>query len=252
MTQFNCQCNFTCEKVISQGAASKPWQAVALRPAEVRKLRHHLLKGGTQFELMLWTLMILGIKGFLHAEENSTLRVEDFPPDYFKAQDNFIQRLCMKINGKKDHYDVMLAIFDDNVCPKLSSMRTLLLWIAVSGITSGYIFPCESELRKMDRDDNYQTPEKHLHFQRYSQVLKNVVMKALGFHSNKSKPFTIGTHMIQQTAYLFTTWGLESLTDTKKMCIITSKQEKRLTSLRLCMSFLVQRTYMSLFRSISC
>jgi hypothetical protein len=215
---------------IAKGAASKPRQAVALRPAEVRKLRHHLLKGGTWFELMLWTLMILGIKGFLRAEENITLRVEDFPPEYFKAQNNFIQRLCMKINGKKDHYDVMLAIFDDNECPELSSMRAILLWIAVSGITSGYIFPCESELRKMDRDDNYRTPEKHLHFQRYSQVLKKVVMKALGFHSNKSKPFIIGTHMIRRTAYLFATWGLESLTDTKKMCIIASARHHDLTT----------------------
>jgi hypothetical protein len=43
---------------IAKGAASKPRQAVALRPVEVRKLWHHLLKGGTQFELLLRMLMI--------------------------------------------------------------------------------------------------------------------------------------------------------------------------------------------------
>lgn len=106
-----------------------------LLPHELRMIRTELLSRNKIFDFMIWTILIVGIKGYLRAQEDLTLEISSFDRSYFQLLTDRIVQLCMAIRGKtKRSKPSLLKICDDQSCPEFSSLRTLLLWLAVTGI----------------------------------------------------------------------------------------------------------------------
>ena len=67
----------------------------AFYPGELRNIRIFLLSANDTYKLMLWTIVLVGIKGFLRVDEVLNLKVEDLPQDYFAVPAHNVEGLCM-------------------------------------------------------------------------------------------------------------------------------------------------------------
>jgi hypothetical protein len=90
-----------------------------LLPGEVRDLWIHLLSFNDLNHLMLWTIIILGIKMFLRVEEVLELTVEQFMDEYFQVSKDSVKGLCAKIQGKRDPKWLYFMIWNDTDCPQV-------------------------------------------------------------------------------------------------------------------------------------
>ena len=79
-------------------------------------------------------------------------------------------------------------------------MRHLLLWLKVSGIKSGYLFPdlVNSQLE----DGKYSMRMSYPYFLRF---LKDLAINVLG---RDVTDHIFGTHILRKTGYLFAIWGV--------------------------------------------
>lgn len=176
----------------------------AFYPGELRNIRIFLLSANDTYKLMLWTIMLVGIKGFLRIDEALNLQVEDLPQDYFAVSANNVEALCMTVQGKTDQEKKHLAIWDDKECPDFSPSRTLLIWLAVSGIKSGKLFPCKAELH-----GGTKSPTQPLPYDDFLKEIKYLCTHVLKKEADSPamKSMIIGTHMLRKTAYLLAYWG---------------------------------------------
>jgi hypothetical protein len=62
--------------------------------------------------------------------------VEDLPTDLFVVTDEDVEALVAELEGKCDAGVQNMVMWDDKDCTDFS-----LIWLAMSGIKSGYIFP---------------------------------------------------------------------------------------------------------------
>jgi hypothetical protein len=98
---------------------------IAFLPGELRDIHNHLLSHNNLKYLMLWVIIIVGVKLFLRIDEALDLKYE---PAYFVVKDCNIESLLVKMKGKCD--DKWLhALCDDKDCTKLSAAHAILLWI---------------------------------------------------------------------------------------------------------------------------
>ena len=144
--------------------------------------------------------MLVGIKGFLRIDEALNLKVEDLPQDYFVVTEHSVEGLCMIVQGKTDQEKQYLAIWDDTECPDFSPARALLIWLAVSGIQSGALFPSASEL-----SSGTKSPSESLHYDDFlAEITKFLCTDVLKKDANSSamQNMIIGTHILCKTAYL--------------------------------------------------
>jgi hypothetical protein len=120
-------------------------------PCELREMRNWLLSQNTVEHTMLWVVMIVGIKLFLRIEEVLELKYEQILTEFciVDKDEMEVSALCADICGKTDkekHYK--MAIWDDEECPEFSALRALLLWVSITGIEGGYLFPTKELLQK--------------------------------------------------------------------------------------------------------
>ena len=173
-------------------------------PGELQDLRLYLLSMNNRYKLMIWTIMLVGIKGFLRIEEALNLEVEDLPQDYFVVTRENVEGLCMTVQGKTDEDKQYLAIWDDKECPDLSPSRALLIWLAVTGIKTGKLFPSEDELHS-----GTESPTESLPYEDFLKEIKflctNILKKEAD--SPAMKKMIIGTHMLRKMGYLLAYWG---------------------------------------------
>ena len=176
----------------------------AFYPGELRDVRRYLLSANNTYKMMIWTIMLVGIKGFLRIEEALNLKVEDLPQDYFVVTQHSVEGLCMTVQGKTDQEKQFLAIWDDKECPDFSPARALLIWLALSGITSGYLFPCLRELLI-----GTTTPSESMPYEDFLGVIKFLCTEVLKKEANSPamKRMIMGTHMLRKTGYLLAYWG---------------------------------------------
>jgi hypothetical protein len=186
-------------------------------PSELRQIRSHCLTSNTKHKLMIWTIWIVGIKGFLRVEEALSMTVEDFREQYFVVKENAVKNLAYFVDGKCDHDPCLLACWDDDECPEFLPVRAVLLWLVSSGIRSGPLFPPRDQLESVATLGIVQMPKEptkdgNLPTFSYAEFLKEtqflcayVLGKDMDSHAMKS--LIIGTHMMRKTGYLIAIWG---------------------------------------------
>ena len=191
--------------------------AMYFLPSELRQIRSHCLAANNKRKMMIWTIWIVGIKGFLRVEEALSLTVEDFEEKYFVVDKHSVENLAYFVNGKTDHEKCLLACWDDAECPEFSPVRPLLLWLAVSGIRSGPIFPPSDQLDsvatfgtvQMPRGSKKDAPLPSFSYNEFLKETQFLCATVLGkdMDGEAMNKLIIGTHMMRKTAYLLAIWG---------------------------------------------
>ena len=169
---------------------------------------------------MLWTMLLFGITQGLRIDEIITMTVEQFLFELFAIKETHIQNLYHTVNGKTDGGDQDLVVWDDSYCPDMSSLRMVLLWVRVSGIKSGYLFPSLEHLA----DRSVLASGKHDHYC-YANVLKDI--KFLHYnvlHCPYSPTLIIGCHTLRKTKVLLACWGNFQTKFTQDMILKTNGQ----------------------------
>lgn len=191
------------EKYIDENYESR--STVALFPSELRKIRNYLMAMNDLNGLMLWCLIILGVRLYLRVDEVLSLTIESFIPEYFVVKRRQVMTLCVKVKGKTDQDYQHFQVFDDLECPELSAVRPLLLFLAASGRKQGYIFPTLSQIMEPFPTIHYEYPNALSDLQYLCQdVLKKNFVSA-----NGHRIFS-GTHTLRKTAFLLAYWGIKT------------------------------------------
>lgn len=178
-----------------------------LVPKMLRAIRNACLASNDLYSLMIWTLIIVGIKLFARIDEVMQLKVEDLPHEFFFVKDGNVEALATKIKGKCDTKVHTMALWDDKECPEFSPSRALMVWLAVSGIESGYIFPTRSFLQ--GGLVGKQPAGKHAAYTSLLEHIKNLVLNTCEIPEDMMLNLFIGTHLLRKTAYLIAMWGLQ-------------------------------------------
>ena len=177
----------------------------AFLPEQLRDIREYCLSQNTHFMLMMWTMVIVGVKLFLRIDEVITMKVEDFKQQHFVVTADNVEGLCVEIFGKKERKAKPFYVWDDKDCPEFDAAKAILLWLAVSGIESGYMFPTPDHLKAKSKD-----PSDHFPYKSMLTMMKKFVFDILG--EDKDDPLMmsriVGTHMLRKTAFLIASWGL--------------------------------------------
>jgi hypothetical protein len=175
----------------------------AFLPGQLRDIRDFLLSTNSLFNLMLWTLIIVGIKQFERIDEVVEMTIEDFLPELFAVKVDSVEGLAHEIDGKRESVPLTFAMWDDKDCPEFSASTALLIWLAVSGIKSGPLFPTFDELKT--RKETY---EQHISYNTCLTSIKNLCKGVLKLDiSRKNDPRIFGTHMLRKTSFLLAYWG---------------------------------------------
>jgi hypothetical protein len=76
---------------------------------------------------------------FLDVEEVLELTIEQFVKKYSQVIEDDVKGLCAKIKGKHDASWLHFMIWHDEECPEFSANYAVLIWVELSGITSGQL-----------------------------------------------------------------------------------------------------------------
>ena len=176
----------------------------AFLPGQLRDIREYLLASNNKLNMMIWTMICVGVKLFLRIDEVILMKVEDFNTSYFVVTKDNVEGLCVKIKGKKEKTALHFMLWDDKDCPDFSPTKAILAWIAYSGIRSGPIFPTKEQLDA----GNTETTE-HYGYESFLQQMKFLCQHILkeDLKSEQMKNLIIGTHMLRKSAFLMAYWG---------------------------------------------
>jgi len=178
--------------------------SAAFLPSHLRSLRSHLMSKNNLESLMHWTIIMLGTRLFLRVQEVLELQIESFQPEWFLIDGKRVISLCVKIKGKTDKQDKYFQVYDDPEFPELSPVRPLLLFIAASKRTGGFIFPAASQMHEA-------VPTKSYSYQGFLKTLKNLV-EYLNMDltaATNGRHLYAGTHMLRKTGFVLAFFGIK-------------------------------------------
>ena len=182
-----------------------------LTPGDVRQLHATLTSTGTLRDFMTYTMIIIGLKLFLCADELLSIKSEHFVEDHFVVHPDKVQSLVLKVKGKSDPHPVELCLFRDDECPEFCPVRHLLLYMKIAGIVpgcSGYLFPTFASLKTNPGTvRSFSTKYDYLD---WLYTIKKVIKSSIpNFFDNQNENIVkIGTHTLRKTGYLFAVWGV--------------------------------------------
>jgi hypothetical protein len=147
-------------------------------------------------------MILLGIKQFLRSDELLDVEVHDFVRDLqIIKKEKGVEALVMKICGKSDDIPKDLIIWADEEYPEFCPIRHLLLYVKLSGLKSGYLFPPEWTL------PDAATGKSILPYD-YDDFLAKMKVLCVEKLGQRSRDNIYGTHILRKTAYLFAIWGV--------------------------------------------
>jgi hypothetical protein len=161
-------------------------------------------------------MVIMGIKLFLRISELLSIKIEDFDPSLMLLESTtcHVSALAVLIKSKGGDYH-WLSMYCDDEYPELCPIRALLLYISLSGIKEGYIFPKilpafrdvatydESSTEPTGNDD-----ESTLHYPYAAFISKMKFLLTVIIRREKCPTDIFGTHILRKTAYLFAIFGM--------------------------------------------
>jgi hypothetical protein len=181
-------------------------QTWALLPFQLRDIIDFCIASNQKYYFMIGFIMVLGVKGFLRIEEDLDVAVERFVTEYFAVTEHNVEALAMWVDGKTEKEKAHLALWDDLECPYYAASRWTMIWMKISGIKGGKLFPCKEQL-----DSGCTNPTVALSYADMLQEIKNLMVGPLGIDPNspKMRRLIVGTHTLKRTAHLFAFWGLK-------------------------------------------
>ncbi len=185
---------------------------VQLLPGEIRTLRDNLVNSGCFINFQIYTMILLGIKCFLRAEELLQLRIEHFDPKYMIIrEDGKINSITVQVQGKSDPVPVYLQIFSDDNCTEFCPIRHLIAYMSLLDVKEGFIFPSKSKLfalvNGLECLDHVN--EDRWRYTDWLNDLRTILQKYTQRKDELNKGHgKLGTHTLRKTGYLFAVWGV--------------------------------------------
>jgi hypothetical protein len=176
--------------------------ACTLLPKHVRAIRRELLKTNELANLQLYTILIVSISCFLQFDDFNTLTVASLIEGLHVVKVTGTVALCVKVQGKCDPKPVHLYLWSDETCPEFCPVRHLLLYLYLTGISDGHLFP---NLKKPFGPGIVSHPLK---YEKVQDAFKKIMATVAPDFAEK-----FGTHTARKTSYLFAVWGLGSEAD---------------------------------------
>jgi hypothetical protein len=79
-----------------------------------------------------------------------------------------VKQLCFFVKGKTDNVGVHLLVHADNEIPQLCPIRALMMYLHVSGIRSGFLFPHDGIISNLQTNHQTEDEAGSHGFKRYS------------------------------------------------------------------------------------
>jgi integrase len=177
-----------------------------LLPGDLRDLGEKLV-GADRQGFQIYVMILLGIKLFLRASELISIRMEDFRERLYIVNDDRVRGISIAVDGKSDYGTQYLYIWEDEECPEFCPLRHLLVYMATTGITEGYLFPYFKKHEKIQ--DKVDTPWV---YSQWRTKIRTLVLRHCSSKMNPDpdfdEPIKIGTHTLRKTGYLFSVFGI--------------------------------------------
>lgn len=179
-----------------------------LLPSDIRRLRNYLIASNTVEGLKLYLIIIIAVKLFLRSDEFGNIEFSDIVAGMTVVTASGVEALVFRVKGKSDPIPVELFLWEDEDYPEFCGLRHLWVYLFLTGIKGGYLFPTDEELNNMPADGVCQTAESYCTVMSKLQELFATVL---------CKPdVKLGTHSFRKTAYLFAFWGGGLMDDVMK------------------------------------
>ena len=198
-----------------------------LYPREVRELRTFLLSQDNPICIMMWLMILTGIKLFFRVSELVKMKVEDLEHSYSPkgkeydmpargfntltrcqvVHENYdVRTIVVEVHGKRDIRPVRLAILCDYDCPEFDLLVHILWYMKLFNIQSGYIFPTPDVLIAQWKSGCVEplNATDHIKYATVLMIIKRLITKVC---KRDIFLFTVATHILRKTAYLFAVWG---------------------------------------------
>jgi hypothetical protein len=157
-------------------------------------IRHQLPRGVIGLQTVC--IVLMAIRLFLRHDEFHDIKLEEFLPDLFEIKDGNVSALAIEVYGKADKRWVSLKLWANDEWPDIDPVRYLLIYLKLTGIKSGYLFPSAKELEAKPADGVYKTT---VSYSTFMFQLKNICIEVLP----KRKDLKIGCQVWRKTGYLF-------------------------------------------------
>jgi hypothetical protein len=112
-----------------------------------------------------------------------------------------VKAVAVQVTGKRDPTPVTLYLWRDDAVPELDPVAGLLLWIYISKIQSGYLFPDLTSVQ------DGSVSSSHCAYETFQQRFKKLCLDC----TRRTGPF--GTHTLRKTGFLLGVWGGAVLVD---------------------------------------
>jgi len=176
----------------------------ALNPKDIRHIRSYLLAQNSIYFMGVYTAILVAVCLFLRSDEMLPLSVADFFPSCFvRTPDGKIRALCLRIWGKKEKGWRYYWLWVDDEYPDLCPVRHLLIFVHLSGIQEGFLFPTEKELA-LNIAGNVGRYDTHISYSTFSKFFCRMCSRVL---TNGGNVLNLGLHVFRKTAYKFAIWG---------------------------------------------
>jgi hypothetical protein len=161
---------------------------------------HHL----KHFEF--YTMVLCGIYLFGRFDEYHDLEISDFDDPkcqvLYNISNSVIECIALSIDGSKNHgQDAYYQIFFNDDMPRQCFLRHLLVWLHITGIESGSIFPNPTDLYHNTLLVN------GFHSKVSDQLFNSWLQAMLSKHCRHSAQVRAGTHTLKVTAFLLAIMG---------------------------------------------
>ena len=136
----------------------------SLLPWEVQRIRKYLLSQNNFWGVQMWAMINLQIHLGLKHNDLINLKFSDILLNLsLIKEDCTVQSLFIQFNGKTNsiarfHYIIRLQLWADNQYPAMCPVRSLIGYIYLTGLKSGYVFPRSHLLGTIDHatEDGHQ------------------------------------------------------------------------------------------------
>jgi hypothetical protein len=179
-----------------------PVGALCLLPGDIRDLRRALLGSDLQ-SYQVYVMILLGVKLFLRSSELLSLRMEQFEQKLYIVNEEEVRAVALYIQGKSDRQKKYLYIWADECCPEFCPLRHLLVYLSLTGIRTGLLFPYFNKIQTP-----LVVPETEWKYTQWRQRLRLLVTRHCEHKSSTLSVMRIGTHTLRKTGYLFAVFGI--------------------------------------------
>jgi hypothetical protein len=196
--QFTDECKFASIQLIEH----IPVGALCLLPGDIRDLRRALLGADLQ-GYQVYVMILLGIKLFLRSSELLNLRMEQFEKKLYIVNDEEVRAIALYVKGKSDRQKKYLYIWADEYCPEFCPLRHLLVYLALTGIRTGLLFPYFTRSQSP-----LEVPETAWRYAQWRVRLRTLVTRHCESKKGSMSVLRIGTHTLRKTGYLYAVFGV--------------------------------------------